>query len=99
MRVCCTNIDCMRQNNYVEFEFDPPEKCPIDNVEWSECDHAPFDKKVGLKCPKCGSSEHIAPAWIKEYRMPKELETLEKLRTLDNKLKELGAKNHKEPSQ
>ena len=23
MKICCTNIDCMRQNDYTEFEFDP----------------------------------------------------------------------------
>ena len=89
MRLCCTNVDCMRQNSYTEFEFDAPEKCPIDNVKWSDCEHAPWDMEVGLACPKCGSSEHLAPAWSKNYRFPRELEILNEIKELDARIEQL----------
>jgi len=82
----------MRNHDYREFEFEAPKLCPIDNVPWKKCEHAPWDREVGLKCPSCGSKEHLAPAWVKKYRMPREIENLEKLRCLDTKLDKLKQK-------
>ncbi len=93
MKLWCTNIDCMRQNNYEEYEFDAPEKCPIDNVLWENCEHAPWDEEVKLKCPKCGSSEHIAPAWVKSYRFSGEVTALSKLKALDAELQATKSRN------
>lgn len=88
-KVCCQNLDCMRKHNYREFEFEPPKLCPIDNKPWEKCEHVPWDREVKLRCPECGSDEHLAPAWIKKYRFQRETETLEKLRELDERLARL----------
>jgi len=95
-RCCCNNIDCMRKHDYKEYEFEPPTQCPICHIPWDECEHAPWDHEVELKCPSCGSSQYIAPAWIKKYRLPGELETIQRLRELDAEIARLQQKARRE---
>ena len=82
----------MKHHEYREFEFEAPELCPICNVPWESCSHAPWDKEPNLSCPSCGSKEHLAPAWIKKYRLPGEIKNLEKLRKLDREIEEVRKK-------
>jgi hypothetical protein len=91
MRVCCLDMECRRKHNYDEFEFEVGDVCPLCHKPWDECEHAPWDEEVGLKCPECGKA-NLAPAWSKNIRMPGEKETIQKLKALDKELVEAQSK-------
>jgi len=58
----------------------------------TECEHNIYEKEFEVndfdsgKCPECGGLK-IAPAWIKDYRLPGEEELLKERSELHEKLK------------